>query len=112
MPRKRVRIGTRYTAVITGRVYLGTAVGLPLVARQLSIVPAPELSPDHVRAALDGRAPLAVLPDGPPAAVDAALAALRPDEPLEPGTDLVVVTSGSTGSSRGVLLSAAAMRAS
>jgi O-succinylbenzoic acid--CoA ligase len=44
--------------------------------------------------------------------VAAARAALRPDEPLEPGADLVVVTSGSTGSGRAVLLPAAALRAS
>jgi O-succinylbenzoic acid--CoA ligase len=78
----------------------------------LTLVPAPELSPDAVRAALDGTAPLAVLPAGPPAAVDAARAVLRPEEPLEPGTDLVVVTSGSTSTGRGVLLSAGALRAS
>jgi O-succinylbenzoic acid--CoA ligase len=65
-----------------------------------------------VRACLDGGAPVAVLPAGPPAAVDAARAVLRAEEPLEDGADLVVVTSGSTGSGRGVLLSAAALRAS
>jgi O-succinylbenzoic acid--CoA ligase len=53
-----------------------------------------------------------VLPAGPPAAVEAARAVLRPDQPLEPGTDLVVVTSGSTGGGRGVLLSAGALHAS
>ncbi|KQS73596.1 o-succinylbenzoate--CoA ligase [Modestobacter sp. Leaf380] len=88
------------------------------MARQLSLVPAPPLGPavlDDVwpalRAALDGAAPLAVLPagDGPAAA---ARAALRADEPLEDGADLVVVTSGSTGTPRGVLLSADAVRAS
>jgi O-succinylbenzoic acid--CoA ligase len=64
-----------------------------------------------LRACLDGGAPLAVLPAGAgPAA--AARAVLRPDAPLEPGTDLVVVTSGSTGGGRAVLLSAAALRAS
>ncbi|SDN66965.1 O-succinylbenzoic acid--CoA ligase [Klenkia soli] len=94
------------------------AVPWLLVARQLSLVPAPPLGPavlDDVwpalRAALDGDAPLAVLPagDGPAAA---ARAAVRPAEPLEDGADLVVVTSGSTGTPRGVLLSAAAVRAS
>jgi O-succinylbenzoic acid--CoA ligase len=65
-----------------------------------------------VAAALDGTRPLAVLPDGPSAVVDAARAALRPDRPLEPGADLVVVTSGSTGAGRAVLLSADALRAS
>jgi O-succinylbenzoic acid--CoA ligase len=90
------------------------------VARQLTLVPAPPAAaatealgavwPALVRA-LDGGAPLAVLPAGNgPAA--AARAVLRPDEPLEPGTDLVVVTSGSTGGGRAVLLSAAALRAS
>ena len=82
------------------------------MARQLRIVPAAELSPDDVRAALSGTAPLAVLPAGPPAAVTAARAVLRPDEPLEPGADLVVVTSGSTGGGRAVLLPAAALTAS
>jgi O-succinylbenzoic acid--CoA ligase len=79
---------------------------------QLTVVSAPELSLDAVRAALDGVAPLAVLPSGPPAAVAAARAVLRPEEPLEPGADLVVVTSGSTGRGRAVLLPAAALRAS
>lgn len=81
-------------------------------ARHLTVVPAAGLSLDALRAALDGTRPLAVLPDGPPAVVEAARAALRPGEPLEPGADLVVVTSGSTASGRGVLLSAAALRAS
>jgi O-succinylbenzoic acid--CoA ligase len=75
-------------------------------------VPAAELTLDAVRAALNGTAPLAVLPDGPPAVVEAALRALRPEEPLEPDADLVVVTSGSTGSGRAVLLPAAALEAS
>ena len=83
--------------------------------RHLSPVPAPAdplaLLP-RLRAALDGVAPLAVLPAGPPAAVETALAVLRPQEPLEDGADLVVVTSGSTGGGRGVLLPSAAVRAS
>jgi o-succinylbenzoate---CoA ligase len=82
------------------------------VARHLPLVPAADLTLDAVRAALDGTAPLAVLPDGPPAVVDAARRALAPQEPLEAGADLVVVTSGSTGSGRAVLLSAGAVRAS
>lgn len=81
-------------------------------ARQLTLVPAQELTLDAVRAALAGTAPLAVLPDGPPAVVRAAVEVLRPDEPLEPGADVVVVTSGSTGSGRAVLLPAAALEAS
>jgi O-succinylbenzoic acid--CoA ligase len=85
------------------------------VSRQLTVLPAPadplDLLPP-LRAALDGAAPLAVLPAGPPAAVAAARAVLRPEQPLEPGADLVVVTSGSTGGGRGVLLPAAAVRAS
>ncbi|SOD94258.1 O-succinylbenzoic acid--CoA ligase [Blastococcus haudaquaticus] len=75
-------------------------------------MPAADLSLDDVRAALAGTSPLAVLPEGPPAVVAAARAALRPEEPLEPGADLVVVTSGSTGSGRAVLLPAAALEAS
>ncbi|MGY1641178.1 o-succinylbenzoate--CoA ligase [Geodermatophilus sp. SYSU D00703] len=85
------------------------------MSRQLTLLPAPAdplaLLPP-LRAALDGTAPLAVLPPGPPAAVAAARAVLRPEEPLEPGADLVVATSGSTGGGRGVLLPAAAVRAS
>ena len=85
--------------------------------RQLTLLPAPE-TPDAVlgtvlpavRACLDGTAPLAVLPVGPPAA--AASEVLAADEPLEDGADLVVVTFGSTGRGRGVLLTAAALRAS
>ncbi|WP_171058183.1 o-succinylbenzoate--CoA ligase [Modestobacter altitudinis] len=90
------------------------------MARPLTLVPAPP--PEDaaavldtvwpaLRRALDGAAPLAVLPTGAGPA-EAARAVLRPDEPLEPGTDLVVVTSGSTGGGRGVLLSAGALRAS
>lgn len=81
-------------------------------ARRLTLVAAPELSQDDVRAALDGARPLAVVPAGPPAVTAAARAALRPEEPLEPGTDLVVVTSGSTGAGRAVLLTAGALRTS
>jgi O-succinylbenzoic acid--CoA ligase len=87
------------------------------VARQLTLLPAPD-SPDAVlggvlpavRACLEGTAPLAVLPAGPAAA--AAREVLAVDEPLEDGADLVVVTSGSTGRGRGVLLPASALRAS
>lgn len=82
------------------------------MARHLTLVPAAELSVDHLRAALAGSSPLAVLPAGPPAAVAGAHAVLAPEQPLEPGADLVVVTSGSTGDGRGVLLSAAALTAS
>ena len=94
------------------------------MARQLTLVRAPDPSEPGaeavvrtavlpaVRACLEGAAPLAVLPAGPSAVVDAARAALRHDEPVEPGADLVVVTSGSTGRSRAALLSAAALRAS
>ncbi|NEK58201.1 AMP-binding protein [Geodermatophilus sabuli] len=85
------------------------------MARHLTLVRAPQDPLDllpAVHAALDGRAPLAVLPAGPPAAEAAARAVLRPEQPLEDGADLVVVTSGSTGSGRGVLLPAGALRAS
>ena len=80
--------------------------------RQLTVVAAADLSAADVQGALDGSRPLAVLPDGPTAVVDAALRALRPDEPLEADADLVVVTSGSSRGARGVLLSAEAMRTS
>jgi o-succinylbenzoate---CoA ligase len=80
--------------------------------RHLTLVPAPQLSPEHVRAALDGTSPLAVLPTGPETAVAAARDVLAAEVPLEPGADLVVVTSGSTGGGRGVLLSAGALTAS
>ena len=82
------------------------------MARHLSLVPAPELSATMLESALDGSRPLAVLPDGPPSLIEAARAVLRPDEPLEDGADLVVLTSGSTGTGRAVLLPAAAVRAS
>jgi len=92
------------------------------VPRPLTVVPAPPPGPGAgavvlrtvwpaLRACLDGDAPLAVLPAGAGPA-EAARAVLRPDRPLEPGTDLAVVTSGSTGGGRAVLLSAAALRAS
>lgn len=80
--------------------------------RQLTVVPAAELAPSDVQAALDGGRPLAVLPDGPTAVVEAALRVLQPEEPLEDDADLVVVTSGSTGGGRAVLLPAGAIRAS
>ena len=80
--------------------------------RQLTVVPAAELTASDVQAACDGTRPLAVLPDAPTAVVERALRVLRPGEPLEDGADLVVVTSGSTGGGRAVLLSAAAVRAS
>ncbi|HEV7978326.1 o-succinylbenzoate--CoA ligase [Amycolatopsis sp.] len=38
--------------------------------------------------------------------------AMRPDEPVEPGTAVIVATSGSTGAPKGVLLSAEALVAS
>ena len=80
--------------------------------RQLTVVAAADLSPSDVQGALDGDRPLAVLPDGPTAVVDAALRALGPGEPLEEGADRVVVTSGATGGARAALLSAEAVRAS
>ena len=82
------------------------------MARHLTLVPAPQLSLDDLRGALDGTAPLAVLPAGPRDAVAAARTVLAPEEPLEAGADLVVVTSGYTGGGRGVLLSAEALTAS
>jgi O-succinylbenzoic acid--CoA ligase len=80
--------------------------------RQLTVVAAADLSPSDVQAALDGGRPLAVLPEGPTAVVEAALRALQPEEPLEDDADLVVATSGSTGGARAVLLSAGAVLSS
>jgi o-succinylbenzoate---CoA ligase len=62
-------------------------------------------------AALDGTGPAVLpLPDGVEG--ERLRAVLRPGEPVEPGTALVVPTSGSTGDPKGVLLSAAALAAS
>ncbi|UOY00987.1 o-succinylbenzoate--CoA ligase [Blastococcus sp. PRF04-17] len=82
------------------------------MTRRLTVLPAREVTEGAVRAALAGTAPLAVLPSGPPAVVGAAREVLRPQVPLESGADVVVVTSGSTGGGRGVLLPAAALQAS
>lgn len=72
--------------------------------------------PDDVGAtlaeALAGGPPIAPLPTDPRAR-EAALAMLRPDEPVvEPDAVAVVATSGSTGVPKGVVLSRAAVRAS
>jgi O-succinylbenzoic acid--CoA ligase len=42
----------------------------------------------------------------------ALLEAMRPDVPMEPGTAVIIATSGSTGAPKGVLLSASALTAS
>ncbi|HEV2783552.1 MAG TPA: o-succinylbenzoate--CoA ligase [Actinophytocola sp.] len=65
-----------------------------------------------LRAALDGSGP-AVLPlhANDPRLTDLR-ASLAPGEPAEPGTAVVVATSGSTGVPKGVVLSAGALRAS
>ena len=69
---------------------------------------AAEATLDNVAAALDGSGP-PLLPTTEPRV----LAALRPEEPLESADVAVVVpTSGSTGEPKGVLLTAAALRAS
>jgi O-succinylbenzoic acid--CoA ligase len=70
----------------------------------------PELV-DALSAAVDGTGPAVLpLPDGGEG--ERLRAALRPEEPVEPGAALVVPTSGSTGDPKGVLLSAAALAAS
>lgn len=61
--------------------------------------------------ALAGGPALLPLPDGPPPLRESVIAALRPDEPLDGEAALIVPTSGTTGEPRGVLLSAAAVRA-
>ncbi|GAA3003418.1 o-succinylbenzoate--CoA ligase [Actinokineospora diospyrosa] len=61
-----------------------------------------------LRPHLDGHPGQVVVPLGPGEALDA----MRPDLPREADTALIVRTSGSTGSAKGVLLSAAALRAS
>ena len=66
---------------------------------------------DALRAALDGGPAVLPLPLDPAEAARV-VAAVRPDEPAEAGTCLVVPTSGSTGEPKGVLLSAEALRAS
>lgn len=63
-----------------------------------------------LRAALDGGPAVLPLVTGPRLAT--LRARLAPGEPAEPGTAVVVATSGSTGEPRGVLLSADALRAS
>jgi O-succinylbenzoic acid--CoA ligase len=71
--------------------------------RLLAAVATPEL----VAAALDGSGP-ALLPTLEPVV----LQALRVDDPVDDAVAVVVPTSGSTGEPKGVLLSAAALRAS
>ena len=64
-----------------------------------------------VAAALDGGEAVLPLDGGDPAA-PRLLEGMRPDEPVEPGTAVIIATSGSTGEPKGVLLSATALRAS
>lgn len=66
---------------------------------------------DALRAALDGGHAVLPLSAGDPR-LGELRARLAPERPVEEGTAVVVVTSGSTGDAKGVLLSAAALRAS
>lgn len=75
-------------------------------------------TPDAVRVLADVLADAlaggpAVLPlDAKHPGLSALRAAMAPDEPVEPDTAVIITTSGSTGAAKGVLLSAAALRAS
>jgi o-succinylbenzoate---CoA ligase len=65
-----------------------------------------------LRAALDGSGP-AVLPLSPAdPRRDELRARMAPERPVEPGTAVIIATSGSTGAAKGVLLSPAALTAS
>src|SRR4051794_6689022 len=59
-----------------------------------------------------GDAVLPIDPRLPRAATDALVAAMRIDEPVEPGDALVVATSGTTGAPKGVVLTTDAVLAS
>jgi o-succinylbenzoate---CoA ligase len=62
-----------------------------------------------VEAALGGGPAVLPVPEGSGARTARLLAALRPDDPVDTGTALVVPTSGSTGEPKGVLLGADAV---
>ncbi|GAA3580544.1 o-succinylbenzoate--CoA ligase [Microlunatus spumicola] len=66
--------------------------------------------PAALAAALDGGAPVAPLPTAPVERTRA-LRALRLEEPADPDAAVVVLSSGSTGEPKAVVLSAAAIRA-
>ncbi|SER16359.1 AMP-binding protein [Microlunatus flavus] len=66
--------------------------------------------PAALAEALDGGRPVAPLPPEP-AERARAVRALRLDEPADPDAAVVVLSSGSTGEPKGVVLSAAALRA-
>jgi O-succinylbenzoic acid--CoA ligase len=66
---------------------------------------------DALRDALAG-GPTVLPLDARSPALDTLVAAMAPDEPVEPDTAVVIATSGSTGDAKGVLLSANAVRAS
>lgn len=68
---------------------------------------------DDLRRAWDaGDAVLPIDPRLPKPAVEALLAAMRVDEPIDEGDALVVATSGTTGTPKGVVLTHDAVRAS
>jgi O-succinylbenzoic acid--CoA ligase len=68
---------------------------------------------DALRRALNGGPAILPLDPGlPPRERDRLLAALRPDEPINPDVAVVIATSGSTGCPKGVELTAAALKAS
>jgi O-succinylbenzoic acid--CoA ligase len=80
--------------------------------RALDLPPGEEFAAALAAAWDAGDAVLPVDPRLPPPARAALDAALRPGDPVEPGTALCIATSGSTGRPKGVLLSHAALAAS
>jgi O-succinylbenzoic acid--CoA ligase len=85
------------------------------VVRPIEVASGPRVLDQLVPAlgeALDGGPPVLPVPEGGGERAARLLRAMRPAEPLPTDAAVVVQTSGSTGEPKGVLLSAAALRAS